>query len=175
VSQSPKRRPAAKGSTSARKPAAGAAAAASAPGKVTAAAAGTAKPAEPAESAESAGPPPLRLSLAAGVAGVEGLAVVLWGVGVCFAGSAKDVAAGLLVLCLAALPLAAAYGLRKARRWSRGPALIMQLLCLPIAWTMLHSDGTAVALGAVLGALAVAGLVLLVSPSTTDALGIRRL
>ena len=127
-----------------------------------------------AEPAGPAGPPPLRLTLAAAVAGLEGLAVALWGVLMCFTGGRNAVLAGLLVLVLAALPLGAAYGLRKARRWSRGPALIMQLLALPIAWTMIKSDGGVVAGGVVLGVLAIAGLVLLVHPATTDALGIRR-
>ena len=31
------------------------------------------------------------------------------------------------------------WGCCRTRRWSRGPALIMQLLALPIAWTMLHA------------------------------------
>lgn len=124
--------------------------------------------------AEPAGPPPLRLTAAAAVAAVEGLAVAAWGVTMFFSGSARDAGAGALVLLFAAIPLGAAYGLRRARRWSRGPALIMQLLCLPIAWTMLHSSGAVIAGGAALGALALAGLVLLVHPATTDALGISR-
>jgi hypothetical protein len=83
--------------------------------------------------------------------------------------------AGLLVLALAVIPLAAAHGLRRARRWSRGPALIMQLLSLPVAWTMLHSSaGPVIAGGAALAALALTGLALLVHPATTDALGIKR-
>ncbi|MCL2550762.1 MAG: hypothetical protein FWE15_01405 [Actinomycetia bacterium] len=126
------------------------------------------------QQAEPAGPPPLRLTLAAAIAGVEGLAVAAWGVIMCFTGGTNAVLAGLLVLVLAALPLGAAYGLRRARRWSRGPALIMQLLALPVSWTMLKSDGGVIAGGAVLGVLAIAGLVLLVHPATTDALGIRR-
>jgi len=126
-----------------------------------------------AESSTPEGPPPLRLTLAAGVAATEGLAVAAWGVATA-AGGGKAILAGLLVMLLAALPLAAAYGLRRARRWSRGPALIMQLLSLPIAWTMLHSDGLVIPAGAFLGALALAGLVLLVHPATTDALGIGR-
>ncbi|NUS13928.1 MAG: hypothetical protein HOY69_21405 [Streptomyces sp.] len=115
-----------------------------------------------------------RLAGAAAIAGLEGLAVAAWGVTMFFTGSDNAVLAGLTVLVFAALPLSSAYGLRQARRWSRGPALIMQLLALPIAWTMLHSSGAVVAGGALLGALALAGLVLLVHPSTTDALGIRR-
>jgi hypothetical protein len=133
-----------------------------------------AEPAGPAEPAVPAGPPPLRLVAIAAVAGLEGLAVAVWGVTMLFTGGGKAVLAGLLVLVLAALPLGAAYGLLRARRWSRGPALIMQLISLPIAWTMLHSDGVAVPGGAVLGVLALTGLVLLVHPATTDALGISR-
>lgn len=128
-----------------------------------------------AETRPAPGPPSLRLTAAAAVAGLEGLAVAAWGVTMFFTDDSHAVLAGLLVLVMAALPLGAAYGLRKARRWSRGPAVCMQLLVLPIAWTMLHSDGAAVvAGGAVLGALALAGIVLLVHPSTTEALGIRR-
>lgn len=124
--------------------------------------------------APAAGAPTPRILAAAAVAGLEGLAVAAWGVTMFFTDSDNAVLAGLTVLVMAALPLAAAYGLRKVRRWSRGPALIMQLLALPIAWTMLHSSGAVVAGGAFLGALALAGLVCLVHPSTTDALGARR-
>lgn len=138
----------------------------------------TAKERAAAEAAKAqaapAGPPPLRLTAAAAVAGVEGLAVVAWGITMFFSGSGKDVLAGLLVLLFACFPLAAAYGLRKARRWSRGPALIIQLLALPVTWTLLKSSGGFIAAGAALGALALAGLVLLVHPATTDALGISR-
>jgi hypothetical protein len=115
-----------------------------------------------------------RLIAAAAIAALEGLVVAAWGVGMFFTDSDNAVLAGLTVLVLAALPLAAAYGLRRALRWSRGPALVMQILALPVAWTMLHSSGAVVAGGAVLGAVAVAALVLLVHPSTTDALGISR-
>ncbi|HEY5833225.1 hypothetical protein [Streptomyces sp.] len=130
--------------------------------------------ASPASPAVPAGPPPLRLNLAAAVAALEGLALAGWGVTTFFTGGETAILAGLLILVLAGFPLAAAYGLRRARRWSRGPALIMQLLSLPVAWTMLHSTGAVIAGGAALGALALSGLVLLVHPATTDALGIKR-
>lgn len=120
------------------------------------------------------GAPPLRLTAAAAVAGFEGLAVAAWGVALAVTGGAHMVLPGLFVLLMAALPLGAAYGLRRARRWSRGPALIMQLLSLPIAWTMLHSGGPAVAGGVVLGLLALGALGLLVHPATSEALGISR-
>jgi hypothetical protein len=119
-------------------------------------------------------PPPVRLTAAAAVAAVEGLAIAAWGVSMFFTGTRNGALGGVLVLLMAVLPLASAHGLRRARRWSRGPALMMQLLSLPIAWTMLHSTGAVIAGGAVLGALALAGLVLLVHPATTDALGIRQ-
>jgi hypothetical protein len=135
----------------------------------------TPEPRTPAPSAGPPPPPPLRLNLAAGVAALEGLAVAAWGITMFFTDDDNAILAGLLVLLLAAIPLAAAYGLRRARRWSRGPALIMQLLCLPVAWTLLHGDAPAiVAGGAVLAALALAGLFLLAHPATTDALGINR-
>jgi hypothetical protein len=128
----------------------------------------------PAAETPAAGPPPLRLTAAAAVAGLEGLAIAVWAVTM-LSGGGHDVLPGILVLALAVLPLLAAYGLRRARRWSRGPALIIQLIALPIAWTMLHSDGGGiVAGGAVLAVLAITGLVLLVHPATTDALGINR-
>jgi hypothetical protein len=123
--------------------------------------------------APAAAPHP-RLTAAALIAGLEGLVVAAWGVGMFFTDDENAVLAGLTVLLMAALPLAAAYGLHRARRWSRGPALIMQILALPIAWTMIHSSGAVVAAGAALGILALTALVLLANPKTTDALGIRR-
>ena len=81
---------------------------------------------------------------------------------------------GLTVLAMAALPLVAAYGLWHARRWSRGPVLIIELIALPVAWTMARSGGAMLVAAAVLGIVAVAELVLLVHPAATEALGIRR-
>ena len=50
---------------------------------------------------------------------------------------------GLTVLALAVLPLVAARGLLLRRSWSRGPALITQLMALPVAWTLLRAQGAA--------------------------------
>lgn len=133
------------------------------------------QPEAPAEPAVPAGPAPARLTAAAVASGLEGLGVAAWAVTMLSTGSRNGILGGLLVLLLAAIPLAAAYGLRRVRRWSRGPALIIHLLGLPVAWSMLHSDtGGIVASGAALTAVSLAGLVLLVHPATTDALGIRR-
>ncbi|WP_459185587.1 hypothetical protein [Streptomyces sp.] len=122
-----------------------------------------------------------RLTAAAAVAAAEGAALAAWGVVMLVLGLVGDPdspqqaeAGGLTVLALAAMPLAAAYGLWHARRWSRGPALIIQLVALPVAWTMSQSGGPMIAAGAALGAAAVAELVLLVHPAATDALGIGR-
>ncbi|MFE7115703.1 hypothetical protein ACFU99_09805, partial [Streptomyces sp. NPDC057654] len=79
---------------------------------------------------------------------------------------------GVTVLVLAALPLTAARGLLLRRRWSRGPAMITQLLSLPVAWTLISNGGALIAVGAVLAAVAVVVLALLVNPTATEALGI---
>ncbi|WP_327234553.1 hypothetical protein OG349_11725 [Streptomyces sp. NBC_01317] len=79
---------------------------------------------------------------------------------------------GLTVIVLALLPLLAVRGLLLRRSWSRGPALIIQIMALPVAWTLLQSSGTGIPAGIVLAAVAVAGLVLLLHPTTTEALGI---
>ncbi|WP_225846295.1 hypothetical protein [Streptomyces sp. HPF1205] len=160
--------------------AAGAGKAASAVRRAAVSPASAGKPVSPAGGAAegpegtAGGTPTLRLTLAAGVAAVEGLAVAAWGIGTCFTGGSNAVPAGLLLLVFAAIPLFAAYGLRKARRWSRGPALIMQLISLPLAWTMLGSGGPAIPAGIALGVLALTAAVLLVHPAATDALGIKR-
>jgi hypothetical protein len=125
------------------------------------------------------GPRPARLTAAAVLCALEGLAL--------FAGGAYMLVMGLLgkpdspqqaetggltVLALAALPLVAARGLWLRRRWSRGPAMITQIMALPVAWTLISAGGALIAAGAVLAGVAVGGLVLLVNPTATDALGI---
>jgi hypothetical protein len=80
----------------------------------------------------------------------------------------------LTMLVLAAFPLLAARGLWLCRSWSRGPALVTQLMAFPVAWTLTRADGLLVPAGIVLAATALATLVLLVNPTTTCALGIRR-
>jgi hypothetical protein len=124
---------------------------------------------------------PARLTAAAVVAALEGAGLAAWGVWMLVLGiigkpdSPQQAAAGgLTVLALAAMPLAAAYGLWRARRWSRGPALIIQLVALPVAWTMGQGGGGLVTAGAALGAAALVELVLLVHPAAAEALGIGR-
>ncbi|UED84230.1 hypothetical protein [Streptomyces profundus] len=122
---------------------------------------------------------PRRIALAAVLCGAQG--AVLAGVGallLVFAvgGDSDDlgqaVAGGLTLLALAGIPLMAGHGLWRLRRWSRGPAVMAQLLGLPISFTLLGSGGAWV-----VAALALAGSVAVVlgsllSPTATEALGV---
>ncbi|MGW1142872.1 hypothetical protein ACWD6S_36635, partial [Streptomyces zhihengii] len=54
-----------------------------------------------------------------------------------------------------------------------GPAVITQVMALPVAYNLLRADSVAIPAGIVLAVVAVAALVLLVNPATTRALGIR--
>jgi len=74
---------------------------------------------------------------------------------------------------LALLPLLAARGLLARRSWSRGPAIITQIMALPVAYTLLQADSMAIGGGIALAAVSIAALVLLVNQETTRALGIR--
>ncbi|MEU9854911.1 hypothetical protein [Streptomyces sp. NPDC047974] len=124
-------------------------------------------------------PRPARLAAAAGVALVEALGLLAGGVYMLVrtltdGGDLTGGATGAVtMIALGLIPLAAARGLWRMRSWSRGPAVITQILALPVAWQMLQSEGV-IPYGIVLAALAVTGLVLLVNPATTEALGIRR-
>ncbi|MER7759380.1 hypothetical protein [Streptomyces sp. NPDC097619] len=136
----------------------------------------------PASAADPApvGPVPRRLTAAAAVTALQGLALAGLGLYILVMGLVGDPdsarqaeTGGLTLLALAALPLVAARGLRLRRRWSRGPALITQLMALPVAWTFFHAGGVAMTAGAVaLAVAAVAVFVLLLHPEATEALGI---
>ncbi|MFF9123764.1 hypothetical protein ACF09J_10750 [Streptomyces sp. NPDC014889] len=130
--------------------------------------------------ADAAGPRPRRLTYAAALAGLEGLVLVAGGIWMLVAGVTghegdrkTGITGGVTVLVLALLPLLAARGLLLRRGWSRGPAVITQIMALPVAYTLLRSDGAAIPGGIVLAAVAVTALVLLVNPETTSALGIK--
>jgi hypothetical protein len=123
---------------------------------------------------------PWRLGAAAGLAALEGLA--LCGAGVYLlvlgaTGSPDDrqqaITGGITLILLALLPLLAARGLLKLRKWSRGPAVITQILALPVAWNLLQADSLLIPGGIALAVVAITVLVLLVNPATTEALGIR--
>ncbi|MCQ4080304.1 hypothetical protein NGB36_06755 [Streptomyces sp. RB6PN25] len=133
------------------------------------------------EAADTTARRPRRLTAAAALAALQGVALALGGVymmAMPIVGHPASVQeaemGGLTVLAMAALPLAAAYGLWHARRWSRGPVLIIELIALPAAWTMAHYGAAMLAAAVALGVVAIAELVLLVHPAAADALGIRR-
>lgn len=125
-------------------------------------------------------PRPARLTAAAAVSGLEGLVLVAGGVYMLVLGllgrpdsPSQAEMGGVTLVALGAIPLIAARGLLRARSWSRGPAIITHLMALIPAWTLLRSSGALIPVGIVLAAMAVTGLVLLVNPTTAQALGIR--
>ncbi|MET7702911.1 hypothetical protein [Streptomyces sp. NPDC005485] len=125
-------------------------------------------------------PRPGRLTAAAALAALEGLALVTGGVWMLVLGLTGDgddrqqaVTGGVTVILLALLPLLAARGLLLRRSWSRGPAVITQIMALPVAYSLLQADSVAIPAGIALAVVAVTALVLLVNPATTRALGIR--
>ncbi|MCK8677360.1 hypothetical protein [Streptomyces lichenis] len=121
-----------------------------------------------------------RVTGAAAIAAAEALALFAGGVYV-LVGSVtghpdkmtQAVTGGVTLIVLGLIPLIAARGLLRRRSWSRGPAVITQLMALPVAWTLLQEDSAAIPAGILLGALAITGLVLLFHPTTTRALNIR--
>ncbi|MER7835678.1 hypothetical protein ABTY98_07110 [Streptomyces sp. NPDC096040] len=126
------------------------------------------------------GPRPRRLTYAAALNGLEGLALAVGGVWMLvlgFTGSPDDrgqaVTGGITVMLLALLPLLAARGLLLRKSWSRGPAVITQIMALPVAYSLLQADSASVPAGIVLAVVAIASLVLLVNSATTQALGIK--
>ncbi|MGC9499544.1 hypothetical protein [Streptomyces sp. WG7] len=132
------------------------------------------------EAAEEAGPRPGRLTAAASLAALEGLALVVGGAWMLVGGltghpddRTSAITGGVTLIVLALLPLLAARGLIGRRGWSRGPAVVTQIMALPVAYNLLQADSVAIPAGIVLGVVAVTALVLLVNPATTQALGIR--
>ncbi|MFD3482480.1 hypothetical protein [Streptomyces sp. NPDC058665] len=124
-------------------------------------------------------PRPGRLTAAAVCAGLEALALVAGGGYLLVMGllgrpdsPRQAEMGGLTLIALGLIPLLAARGLLLRRAWSRGPAVATQIMALPVAWTLLTSDGALIPAGIALAVTAVSALVLLVSPTTTEALGI---
>ncbi|AIS00462.1 hypothetical protein [Streptomyces glaucescens] len=132
------------------------------------------------ETADLTGPRPVRLTAAAALAGLEGLALVAGGVWMLVLGLTGEpddrrqaVTGGVTLIVLALLPLLAARGLLARRSWSRGPAIITQIMALPVAYNLLQADSMSIPAGIALAVVAVATLVLLINAETTRALGIR--
>jgi len=130
--------------------------------------------------APEAGPRPRRLIYAAALAALEGLALVVGGAWILVLGVTGDpddrqqaVTGGVTLMVLALLPLLAARGLLARRSWSRGPAVITQIMALPVAYNLLQADSMTIPGGIALAVVSVTALVLLVNAETTRALGIR--
>lgn len=129
---------------------------------------------------ETAGPRPRRLTYAAVLTALEGVGLAVGGVWVLVLGLTGDpddrqqaVTLGVTLVALALLPLLAARGLFALRSWSRGPSIITQILALPVAYSLLQADSIAIPAGIAIAVMAIATLVFLVNPATTEALGIR--
>lgn len=73
--------------------------------------------------------------------------------------------------CMTALFAVAAAGLARRRRWARGPAIVLELLQVPIGYNLTAAGGYPV--GVPMLALSVACAVLLFAPATRAELGIR--
>ncbi|GAA1417008.1 hypothetical protein GCM10009601_10210 [Streptomyces thermospinosisporus] len=129
---------------------------------------------------DTTGPRPRRLTYAAGLVALEGLTLVVGGVWMLVLGITGEpddrrqaVTGGITLILLALLPLLAARGLLGRRSWSRGPAVITQIMALPVAYNLLQADSIAIPAGIALAVVAVGSLVLLINAETTKALGIR--
>ncbi|MEV7346916.1 hypothetical protein [Streptomyces sp. NPDC093544] len=134
----------------------------------------------PSPEAPTEEPRPGRLTAAAALTALEGLALAAGGVYLLALGlmghpddRQQAVTGGVTLLVLALLPLLAARGLLRRRSWSRGPGVITQIMALPVAYNLLQADSVAIPAGIALAVVAIAALVLLVNPATTRALGIQ--
>lgn len=126
-------------------------------------------------------PKPARITLVAGLNALEGAALVIGGIYMLVMGllgrpesPQQAEMGGLTLIALGLIPLFAARGLLLRRSWSRGPALITQIIALPVAWTLLRSQGVLIPAGIVLAAVSLTALYQLARPTTIGALGIRR-
>ncbi|WP_372446741.1 hypothetical protein [Streptomyces laculatispora] len=129
----------------------------------------------------SAPPKPARITVVAGLNAIEGAALVIGGIYMLVMGllgrpdsPQQAEMGGLTLIALGLIPLFAARGLLLRRSWSRGPALITQIIALPVAWTLLRSHGVLIPAGIVLAAMSLTALYQLARPATIEALGIRR-
>lgn len=115
------------------------------------------------------------LSLAALIVAIQGLAVLALGLGLMadsVLGDPENRVGAILIGVLSGMGgaglLLCAWGLRRRRRWSRSPALVWQLLMIPVGWYQVQ--GGLRWLGVPLVAVSVLAAVLLVVPASTEAL-----
>ena len=106
---------------------------------------------------------PRALWVAGGVALLEGLALVVYGVAEIVTLDAGRAVMGATVavffLAFGGLLVACGWGLTRVRPWARGPVLMAQLIALGLAWNFRAGATLPVAIGlAVVAVVALAGL-----------------
>lgn len=115
---------------------------------------------------------PVTLTLAAVLAGLEGL--VALGFGVVEVGQVRlfravvGVGVALLMFGFAVLLLLAARALLRRRRWARAPIVVVQLILVPVGWSFRGGQTTWVAVTMIVVALLT--LVTILHPRSTQAL-----
>ena len=126
----------------------------------------------PAPSAPTGADRPLPLTVAAGVAAVEGAVLVLLGVLELLALSSARLTMGVTTAVFFAAYGAAlvvcARGLGRRRLWARSPVVLGQLIQLGLAWNLRSGETAVFAAG--LAAVALVVLVGVLHPATTRAL-----
>lgn len=116
------------------------------------------------------------LTIATAIEGLDGLALLVFAVFLGVDSVTGDpvqgaTSAAVLTATTAVIGLGVAVvcvGLARRRRWSRSPAVLTQILALPVAYSLVRGDGGAV--GIPLGATALLALGLLVNPATSRVL-----
>jgi hypothetical protein len=116
-------------------------------------------------------PPPLPLKVAAGLAGVEGVALVGYAFAVLasFSGAraTMGVTTAVFFLLYGAGLAVAAWSLFRLQSWSRAPVVLAQLIQLGVAWSF--RGGSSTALAAVLAVVAVIVLAGVLNPASLRA------
>jgi hypothetical protein len=121
---------------------------------------------------------PRTLTFGAWFSIVQGVVIAAYGVYVMVAPLATSTKtgvgmaefAGVLLLLMGLLPLAAGRALLRLKKWGRSPAVMVDTLCLAIAYFACQNGGAFVALGLAVGLIGIGGIVLLLHPRTTAAL-----
>jgi len=112
---------------------------------------------------------PLTLVVAAALLAVEGLAGLGYAVlelgQIRMTRAAVGVGVAILMACFGLVLLLVARGVLLGKRWSRAPAVVMQLILLPLAWSFKGGSTTWVAV--VLAVVAITALVGLLHPHST--------
>ena len=112
---------------------------------------------------------PLTIVVAAALLALEGLAGLAYATlelgQIKMSRAAVGIGVAILMACFGLVLLLVARGVFQGRRWSRGPAVVTQLILLPLAWSFKGGATTWVAV--LLAVLAITALVGLVHPRST--------